>query len=267
MLDHLKRHWRSWLIGSIIILFFTGVVIFSDAFQQCINKPDYESADHEPKKGISQVISPLGWTETCAGEFLKEDSEALTAFFTIVLAVSTIALWASTKEAARGAERSAKIAEDALTVLERPWIFVHLSPKLERRPEPPRPSNGIVYPTVRITDPEDEIPLAVFDIANHGKMPAIIDGCWIHLGRTEITTDGPEIETGMIREQFHGAIGPGERKEHLFVDCPAGRAYGIEIDIITETSHPVPIIGSDEIFVFSILIHYFDVSRKWHISQ
>ena len=93
MLRHLKQHWRSWLIAFLCVAFACGIVFFSDAFQQCMNKSYYESSDYEPDKGIALILSTLGWTKTCAGSFFKEDGEAITATFTVVLAVSTILLW------------------------------------------------------------------------------------------------------------------------------------------------------------------------------
>ena len=97
MLDHLKKHWRSWFLAFLIIVVAAGVVWFSDAFQQCMNKSYYESADYEPEKGIAQVFATLGWTKVCTGEFLKVDGEAITAFFTLVVGFFTGALWLSTR--------------------------------------------------------------------------------------------------------------------------------------------------------------------------
>jgi len=93
-----KKHWRSLLITLLGIAIAFLIVLFSDAFQQCMNQSYYESSDYEPKKGVTQIIGTLGWTKTCTGKFLKEDSEAITAFFTLVLGISTIGLWLSTQK-------------------------------------------------------------------------------------------------------------------------------------------------------------------------
>jgi hypothetical protein len=97
MICHLKIHWRSYLIALIGCAFACAIVIFSDAFQQCMNKSYYESSDYEPEKGIAQILTTLQWTKVCTGEFLKMDGEAITAFFTLVVGLFTAALWRSTR--------------------------------------------------------------------------------------------------------------------------------------------------------------------------
>ena len=59
-----------------------------------------------------------------AAEFFDTHNGAFTALFTIGLAISTILLWRATRNAALGSERAANIAEQALTQLERPFVFV-----------------------------------------------------------------------------------------------------------------------------------------------
>jgi len=97
MLGHLNKHWRSWLIAILIVIVAPAVVWFSDAFQQCMDKCYYESANYEPEKGIRQIFSTLGWAKTCTGQCLKEDGGAITAFFTLVVGFFTAALWLSTR--------------------------------------------------------------------------------------------------------------------------------------------------------------------------
>jgi hypothetical protein len=94
---HLNKHWRSWFIAFVIAAVACGVVWFSDAFQQCMNKSNYESSDYEPEKGVAQIFATLRWTKVCTGEFLKVDGEAITAFFTLVVGLFTAALWLSTR--------------------------------------------------------------------------------------------------------------------------------------------------------------------------
>jgi hypothetical protein len=98
MLVHLKKHWRSWAIASSAAIIFIWVAIESDAFQNCMNmnKSYFESSDYGPPKGVAKIIATLRWDKVCTGEFLKEDGEAITAFFTLVLGLSTVGLWIST---------------------------------------------------------------------------------------------------------------------------------------------------------------------------
>jgi hypothetical protein len=93
------------MIALLCVIIGALFVWLSDAFQQCMDKSYYESVDHEPEKGIAQVILTLGWTKTCAGEFLKQDGEAITAFFTLMVGFFTAALWFSTDKLWRAGER------------------------------------------------------------------------------------------------------------------------------------------------------------------
>jgi hypothetical protein len=61
-----------------------------------MNKSYFESSDYGPPKGVAKIIATLRWDKVCTGEFLKEDGEAITAFFTLVLGLSTVGLWIST---------------------------------------------------------------------------------------------------------------------------------------------------------------------------
>ncbi|WP_316180980.1 MULTISPECIES: hypothetical protein [unclassified Bradyrhizobium] len=153
------------------------------------------------------------------------------------------------KASIAAADRSAAAAERALTDLERPWIFVHLSPHLVDRKAPP----------------EFKIPpVAVFQIGNHGRMPAIIRTCYIALEGLPQT----EPSAGLLRDEFHMSIGPQERSEKLPIDCPGGLAeYGVVVDLISEQLHPVPELKQTENFFFYIVIEYVDVRGKVYKSS
>jgi hypothetical protein len=207
------------------------------------------------------------------GAFFKENGEALIAAFTVVLAISTIGLWYSTRDAARGAERAATIAERTLTDLERPWVFVRLHPFLKENSNdaPATPfliaaDDGLGYPGAA-SDPPDRIPLAVFDISNHGRMPGIITDCHILLEPVDVTAHGAKINFGFIHDDFHGPIGPGETRDALIVDCPAGMEYGIIVDVVSGNSRPVPTRQNLKIFVFRIVIAYRDIAGDQHVSS
>ena len=61
---------------------------------------------------LAQIIATLRWTKVCTGDFLKADGEAITAFFTLVLGISTIGLWLSTQKLWRVTDRTLGHAED-----------------------------------------------------------------------------------------------------------------------------------------------------------
>jgi len=108
--QHLEKHWRSWLIASFCIastIAFSWIALASEIFQECIRQPYYNAAYREPKEGFALIFGDLGRTEGCVGEFLVKDGEAITAFFTLVLSISTIALWWSTRRLWRVTESMA----------------------------------------------------------------------------------------------------------------------------------------------------------------
>lgn len=84
-----------------------GLVGFhSEPFQQYIDKSYQESADTEPPERT--VLRTVMLFETCTGYFFKEDGEAITAFFTLILGLATIGLWLSTKGLVSGADLTAE---------------------------------------------------------------------------------------------------------------------------------------------------------------
>jgi hypothetical protein len=166
MLPHLKKHWMTWAT-SFAALIFCWVAISSDPFQQCMEKSYSESADHEPAKGISQIYSTLGWYRTCSAEFIIKDGEAITAFFTLVLSISTIALWLSNNKAVE----AAKAAAEALPNVERAYVF--MVPDLEWHLQTQH-SSGVGTYHARAA--------AHFRLENHGKTPAIIESIDARLG-------------------------------------------------------------------------------------
>jgi hypothetical protein len=142
------------------------------------------------------------------------------------------------------ANRSADISERTLVGIERPWLFVNLHSHL----------GGEVG--------DYKIPFARFDISNHGRMPGIIEGCWITLGGGNLHPDSP-----ILRDEFHGAIGPNEKMENRTVDCPDGREYDLVVDLGNEKTHPAPRIGPDEEFFFYIRLEYTDIEGRPHHSS
>jgi hypothetical protein len=101
------------------------------------------------------VASPFIWI---AG-ILEHHGEAVTALFTVVLAISTILLWASTRDAAI----AAKAAAEALPIVERAYIFI--IPELEFWDDLPH-SSGVGTYASRIG--------VKFRLENHGKTPAAV---------------------------------------------------------------------------------------------
>jgi hypothetical protein len=57
------------------------------------------------------------------GKFVDDHERTITAVFIIILALSTMSLWAATRDAARAGQRAAAVAERALTRLQQAFVF------------------------------------------------------------------------------------------------------------------------------------------------
>jgi hypothetical protein len=99
-----------WLVAAVLLaLAAVGAVESSHQFRECVQSgnPTYPT-----------YLTVLGVRWYCLGEFVEDHGEAITATFTAVLAVSTILLWLSTREAAY----AAKAAADHIPRVERAYI-------------------------------------------------------------------------------------------------------------------------------------------------
>src|ERR1700736_1128184 len=102
MLDRSK--WRPFVLATVVILFSWWAIATSSVFKHC----KYDSENQTTGESLQERVANVGETfwiyRTCIGEFLAEDSAAVIAFFTVVLAISTIFLWSSTRKAAVAAK-------------------------------------------------------------------------------------------------------------------------------------------------------------------
>jgi hypothetical protein len=98
-----------WVTVFIAALAFAAALIVgtSKTFQSCVQ----EANKHEGKQGITKLPVMLGIYRDCTGEFLHENGEAVTALFTIILAVSTIGLWAATNRLYKAGEEQRRSSE------------------------------------------------------------------------------------------------------------------------------------------------------------
>jgi hypothetical protein len=160
------------------------------------------------------------------------------------LAEAKIAADASSA-AAEAATRQAKVAEDTLSKLERPWLFVELLQELRGNP-----------------DDEFEEPYALFDVVNHGRGPAIIEEFYGEISEAELRPG-----SSLLRDEFHGIVGPGKAMEACKIHCPLGFAYDLTVNPADGTQFPIPKPTQNgwEVFL-RILIHYRDIGGGAHIS-
>jgi hypothetical protein len=114
---------RAWIL-LIAFLVAVGVVVeSSQPFQECIKEIYYNPTTENFEKSISSVSVAFGVYRDCFGTFTHDNAEAIIAAFTIILALSTIFLWVATRDAARAGNRTAVVAEQALTKLERAFVY------------------------------------------------------------------------------------------------------------------------------------------------
>lgn len=157
----MKINWRSWLTISAVIVAAILIVAFSDAFQSCMQQDNTSEGQQAIKKGISVIFGAVTQYKRCTGYFLEENSEALIASFTIILAISTIYLWSSTKEAADAARISAEATRSLVDQEYRSYLFFKefvIARLLFQHPD------GSRHKVFRIT------PM----LQNFGKVPAIV---------------------------------------------------------------------------------------------
>lgn len=116
------------------------------------------------EKGLSFILGVLGHYKGCSGHFLEKNAEGVIAAFTVVLAISTMMLWDSTRTAATAARDAA----------------LHI-PTVER---------AYVYAGPQIIRMDDKMCAASIKMKNYGKTPAIIERCTLKF-QSEYPIDAP----------------------------------------------------------------------------
>src|SRR5262249_36392494 len=112
------------------------------------------------------------------------------------------------RRSADASEKSAAVAHDALTQLERPYIFI--------------------FGAKQIFEAEDSKDFyTTYTVANYGKLPAIIEGAWIDW----VISDKAEPPSPPLLEDGHTLMtapifGAGEKRESLKGYIPQGMSTG-----------------------------------------
>jgi len=107
-MDALKRHWGILAAIVVILLIVYPSLALSPTFQTCVHGiPSYTTGEHQ-REGLPYFLFFQVRLIGCAGPFVDVNANAIIAVFTIILAVSTIALWIATQSTLNHAERSAE---------------------------------------------------------------------------------------------------------------------------------------------------------------
>ncbi len=185
------------------------------------------------------VLAPIGNFIHDYKDEITASSTAIIAIFTILLVISTIALWKATK-------RSATIAERALTELERPFIGIEIH------------SEGMNVANAR-TDPHVQlVEDLVFRFANYGRTPATITEMF---DRFEVCEPGiaPEPvnpQTQGNRVPFGVIVGANERS----TGSTRSQSEGIDPNIWMTFS-----TGDSELYLIGF-VRFRDIFDQHHIT-
>jgi hypothetical protein len=155
-----------WTISVIVVLgLATWIVAASETFKTCMREAKNQASEQAPKKGARKVTFVIDSNATCAGKFLDKHNGAVTALFTIILAISTIALWSATKATAL----AAKNAAEHTRVVERAYVKMsHVSSK--KNPD------GSMIEGLILSGGKASV---VIQVTNHGNTPADVADAFV----------------------------------------------------------------------------------------
>ena len=112
------RRLLQWLLIPVAIAACIGLIATSESFESCVDNPHDTRTKQEPVKKVPAFLSVLRNTSACTGEILDKHGEAVTAFFTVVLAASTILLWLETRRISKAGEQQIAVAQAAAQAAE-----------------------------------------------------------------------------------------------------------------------------------------------------
>jgi hypothetical protein len=228
----LKRAAKSGLYVAAVFAVSAWIVGTSDAFHDCVHKHKNDNAYqalHKSSPIVVRAVVRADLSAYCAGNSADRNSGPLTLLATGLIALFTFTLWRSTDKlweaserqlrvtrqsvfaniaGAKAADKSADVAERALTDLEGPFLYpVVESDNLQES----------FKPFVLYTDPSSPHapvqPTITFNIKNYGRTPALpqtLSGVFF-FGQSEDTHD--DIVAGFIPELL---ISPGDKLSEPF---------------------------------------------------
>jgi hypothetical protein len=117
----LRRSVRAvfpWSLAALFVALCAWIVFSSESFQSCISAPPNERGQQDLVEGIAALfVSIINRYRLCTGDFVHANGESIIAAFTVIIALSTIALWSATASLVKG-------AEDASRRQLRPYVFL-----------------------------------------------------------------------------------------------------------------------------------------------
>ncbi len=189
---------------------------------------------------------------------LTADTNRLTAWFTggqvvVGIAQAALFLWQfhfmkrsvdAANDAAEAARVSAQTARDSFAKLERPYLFVY-------------GVTTIMQDSKRVGGLE---PFIKFNIANHGKTPAILDYAAVDLSVDSVAPHAPlEVEQEHVL-LTHPIFGAGEVRKGIEKNFP----LGIEVKHVGSDQMLLPDIKQDQELFLVIHVRYRGAFTEGH---
>ena len=211
------RNRLIWGIAFAVVIlgFFLAENYVAFRFSKCISQmTSYQAAERPQQHGL--IISNFIWAQgVCSLSLIDRHNGFFSLIGTAAIAGFTFILWRATdgmlrvterqsselKRSIEAAEKSASVAERALTELERPWLL--LEGYAVRRYEPPSTPNAWYI---------------TFEWRNFGRSPALIKECVVRIVDRDLMPPVPDYEgskpllcpaiVGASSPFATGAIGP-----------------------------------------------------------
>jgi len=157
MVGWLKKYWPALILVALLVALLDGVLSSLITCHPAGATPN-SSGNSQQNQECTALAGPIPVALIGVIDFLDKHGEAVVGIFTIVLAASTGRLWYSTEKLWGSTNRSAEIAERALTELERPFITVEVL------------QSGLTFTANgTITSPISDFK---YQFVNHGRTPA-----------------------------------------------------------------------------------------------
>jgi hypothetical protein len=168
----------------------------SPFFQYCISQESGDAGHHTGKESYGGISSIVIAYARCSGRFIDGHGAGITAFFTIVLAASTILLWQVTNKAAE----AAKAAAEHIPTVEGAYVYVLLKKETVEE-DLQMIGTGLIR--------RDFMIQVQVSLKNFGKTPAVIERFTARLSYG----GGKPISGAEARIQPKTIIGAGEEFE------------------------------------------------------
>jgi hypothetical protein len=245
----------KYIVAILAVLFSLWIIGTSSSFKTC-NAEQSAASTEQHKKNLPQFV--LSLTDNvaicmrCTGHVLYEYRDAITALATVFIAAFTYTLFAATKGlvetakiqsedmkrsivaseiSATAATTQAEVARKSIADIERPYLFVFNVGRLTVQDFYDHDEGEVGY-----------ILKTTYDVANHGKIPAIIESLRFNLS---VFTEPLDPIAADFDHPFVVApvLAAGEKRSEIEADV-GWRDMGTN-----EGGHTVPNFGDQTLFL------------------